>query len=372
MHSEEVVESTSSVVSSVSRVQHSIGLLDSILDEINVPALVPQAAQRAEGPSTGNSITETSAELPLKESTALLDTVLENLGIPTLEPERKKVIAPRVPQVSMDSLSRIGKHLKTAWDGKIRWAIIGPSVFDNEEDELDAFYFRPNHFSSQPIRDFWMFQYGLRYVPTKYEKNAYRTIRIEQVPSTMTLAHILPAISGEIYSAYLGDTRPITGDKTAIVVFVRQSDALLSLQNSKSGLRLGSNLAKVVPVNTPTYPMPADLEKLIVEEGYTRSLLVSSSRRTIKSEVCRVMGKCAYASHVEAVEDGPVLGEVSVRFNSIKVAAAAYGTLKNHPSFGQCHFRFLRNDQNTRGALSQEKNIGNNMQEARSRVGIWD
>jgi hypothetical protein len=258
------------------------------------------------------------------------------------------------------------------WDGQLRWAIEGPSVFDDEDDELGAFYFRPNLLSRHRFSDIWMFQYGLRYVPAKSDRNVHRTVRIENLPSNSTLKQILPAVSGEIFSAYLADTTPITRSQTAIVTFVWQSDTLRFIQASKDGIPLGPALAKVVPVNTPTYPFSAELERLIFEEGCTRCLCVSNICETLKSEIRRALGKSAHANYIESIKDGHVLGGIYIRFYSIKVAAAAFELLRIHPCFTQCNFRFLKKGTDLRNAVSGERKPGPKMQEVRPSIGIWD
>ncbi|KAE8368861.1 hypothetical protein BDV27DRAFT_167083 [Aspergillus caelatus] len=323
-------------------------LMDIRLEDIQVPALLPRITKKIPGPVTTSAIVKLAEELHLGGPTPLLDvSVTSAFGA-----EGKSEIVP--------------------WDGKIRWAIEGPSVFDDEEDELGAFYFRPNLLSRHPFSDIWMFQYGLRYVPAKDDRNVYRTVRIENLPSTLTLKDVLPAVSGEIFSARLTDTTPIVGSNTAILTFVWQSDAARFAQASRNGIHFGPTVAKVVPVNTPTYPISAELKRLIFKEGYTRCLCVSSLRESLKSEVRRVMEKSVHSEYIERIEDGLVLGETYIRFHSIKVAAAACDLLKNHPCFTKCAFRFLKKASDMRSTVAGERTFGTKVQEKRPRIGIWD
>ncbi|KAE8165620.1 hypothetical protein BDV40DRAFT_286078 [Aspergillus tamarii] len=359
--------------------RRNLDLMDSRLEDIQVPALLPQITKKIPGPVTTSAIVKLAEELHLGGPTPLLDGGLDHLQIPTLEPKRVSYFFPELPSAQcLSQLARTsafsaeGKPEIVPWDGKIRWAIEGPSVFDDEEDELGAFYFRPNLLSRHPFSDIWMFQYGLRYVPAKGDINVYRTVRIENLPSTLTLKDILPVVSGEIFSARLTDTAPIMGSNTAIITFVWQSDAVRFAQASRNGIQFGPTMAKVVPINTPTYPISAELKRLIFKEGYTRCLCVSSLRESLKSEVRRVMEKSVHSEFIERIEDGLVLGETYIRFHSIKVAAAACDLLKNHPSFTKCAFRFLKKASDMRSTVTGECTFGTKVQEKHPRIGIWD
>lgn len=228
------------------------------------------------------------------------------------------------------------------WDGNIRWTIKGCSIFEDQQDEADAFSYRPNLLTRQPVSDLWIFQYGLRYIPAEAEPNIFRTVRIEKLASNVRLSQILPLVPGWIYSASLCNTSLITGYNTAIVVFVLEKDALDFVQKSKEGLRLGFCVASVALIHTPTYPMTTEMSQLIHEKGYTRCLVISNFRRSLRGEIHRVLRRNAYYNYIESVEEGQVVGDVYVRFYSIKKAAAAYDLFQGHPSFERCSIKFLR------------------------------
>ncbi|KAF5866194.1 hypothetical protein ETB97_000729 [Aspergillus alliaceus] len=350
----------------------SSDLMDGGLEDIQVPALMPQITEKIPGPVTAGTIVKLAEKLDLG-APALLDGGSDNLGIPTLTPKRSATSFPRATCGANNStIGTEGQTKVVPWNGKIRWAIEGPSIFDDEEDELGAFYFRPNLLARHPSSDIWMFQYGLRYIPSKDDGNVYRTVRIENIPPTVTLKDILPAVSAEIFLARLANTIPITGSQTALITFVWQCDAVRFSQTSKAGINFGHEVAKVVPVNTPTYPISAELKRLIFKEGYTRCLCVANLRETLKSEIRRVMEKSSYSHDIEKIEDGLVLGETYIRFHSIKVSAAAYELLKNHRCFTQCDFKFLKKDRDTGGTGSEERNFRTKVQESHTRIGIWD
>lgn len=228
------------------------------------------------------------------------------------------------------------------WDGNIRWAIKGCSIFEDQQDEADAFSYRPNLLTRQPVSDLWIFQYGLRYIPAGTEPNIFRTVRIEKLASNVTLSQVLPSVRGEIYSASLCNTSPVTGYNTAIVVFVLEKDTLDFVQKSKEGLPLGFCVASVALIHTPTYPVTTEMSQLIHQKGYTRCLVISNLRRSLREEIYRVLKRSAYCNYIESVEEGQVVGDVYVRFYSIKMAAAAYDLFHGHPSFERCSIKFLK------------------------------
>ena len=187
-------------------------------------------------------------------------------------------------------------------------------------------------------------------MPSVGSNNDYRTVKIDcPLSSTLsstaiTLNHILAELRAhELYSSRLFNTSHLTGVNTAIVVFIRQRDALSFIQRTAGpGLRIGSISARVSLVNTPTYPIAADLAHLISREGYSRSLVVCNLRETLTSELRRVLHKSHCRDFIESLEDEYVAGEICIRFHSVRTAAIAFELLKRHPCFGNCKFRFQR------------------------------
>lgn len=229
------------------------------------------------------------------------------------------------------------------WDGSISWALKGSSIFNDADEEIDAFNARSNMIERQPYSELWVFQYGLRYIPTLSDLDVYRTIRIEDLPRGVVMSQILPLIVGEVYCARLADTSNITGYNTAMVTFVTQKDAVKFVTliiNKTIILPFG----KLVPVHTPSYPMPAETERLITDEGYTRTLGIFHIRPSLKAEIMRALNNTnfKYFLQVEVVGDGPAVGEVSVKMLSVKAAAMLFEWLRRHPTLGKCQFRFLR------------------------------
>lgn len=232
-----------------------------------------------------------------------------------------------------------------SWNGRIRWALTGPSVFDDGQEELEAVFSRPNQLSTtESVSDLWIFQYGLRYMPPNGASNVYRTIKIDNLPASVTLNQVLAQLRPfEVYSARLMDTTRMIGSNTAIIVFVYQGQVLSLFHGiSQSGLLIGNHRAEATLVETPTYPIPARLQKLIYEHGYTRSLAVCNLRESLTMELRRVLLKSICRDYVECFEDGYVAGEVIVRFHSVGMASHACELLQKHPCFANCELKFLR------------------------------
>ncbi|BCS08331.1 hypothetical protein ALUC_20701S [Aspergillus luchuensis] len=315
-------------------------LLDSGLDDIKVPSLQPLSPIK-----TPSVVRITIQKEPTQRATSLLiDQHVDNLSIPVLEPQRKQPFVTMKPPVLVP------------WDGTIKWAIRGSSVFETTDEELDALLYRPNIVSKESPTELWMFQFGLRYIPAEGDRDVHRAVTIENLPSNVTLQQLLPLITGEIYSAHFLDTVSITGSNTAFIVFVTQADTVDFLKNSGGSLALRATQAKVTLVPTPTYPMAASMARLVFEEGHTRCVCISGVRDTLKGEIRRVLGRSPFLDFLERIEDGQVLGDVYARFHSIKVATAAYKLLKSHPSFQKCKLRFL-----AARPLARQP-----------RIGIWD
>lgn len=227
------------------------------------------------------------------------------------------------------------------WDGRIRWAVKGCSIFDSQKDETDAYLYTANFLSRQPISNLWVFQYGLRYIPANEETNIYRTVRIEGLSADATVNHVLSAVPGEIYSSQLFNTAAITGYNTVIVVFVQERDARSLVQRAMRGLQVGSNLAKITLVNTPTYPMPTEMEELI-KKGYSRCLVVSNVSEANQKILSRILQRSACYPYIERIDAGGATGLVSIQFHSIKSAMVACSLLKGHPNLRDSAVGYLK------------------------------
>ncbi|KAL4748850.1 hypothetical protein BDW72DRAFT_195391 [Aspergillus terricola var. indicus] len=319
---------------------YSADLLDGGLEDIQIKSLSPlyqKVVQNENHPMLINSLEDPT------------DGLVDNLKISALDHKRTSPINSQrhPPPASPPSKKpKTGPIKLVEWYGEISWSLKGTSVFDDAEQELDAFMNRTNMLDyRKPYNELWVFQYGLRYIPSISDTNVYRTIRIEEIPLDKNLSQILPLIVGEIYSARLAETYRITGYNTAMITFATEEDAANFVAGS-ANRTYGIPFGRVIPVHTPTYPIPADTEKLIIEQGCTRILGIFHCRSTLKREITRVMTS-PYQNHIlqlESIVDGPGMGEVSVKMLSVKAAAVVFDWLRNHPTLGKCQFRFLKQD----------------------------
>lgn len=212
-------------------------------------------------------------------------------------------------------------------------------MFDDADEELDALRHRPG-FQTQRSSDLWIFQYGLRYIPSAGDGNLYRSVKVEGLPVSTTMAQVLAKVHGDIYSACLSDTRTITGSLTAIVIFVSQRDALEFVYSNISGLRVGSTVAKSSLVHTPTYPLSNEMRSLILKDSRTRCVCVSQISKRQVELLNKALDRSVCRQYVESHEEVP--GEVRIRFHSIKMASVAYTLLTRHPYLSSCDINFYK------------------------------
>lgn len=291
----------------------------------------------------------------------LLDSTLEELTIPALQPQfvgicsylrffcpSNGINTQRPVSLSAEKKALRGQSTTMTWkkssallpwDGTIDWSVKGPSVFDDTEEELDAATLRPG-FHSQRSSDLWIFQYGLRYIPGAGDLNLYRTVKVEQLPGTATVAQVLAKVHGEVYSACLSDTSAITGWYTAVVVFVSQRDALEFVFSNVSGLRIEGTVAKPSLVCTPTYPMSAEMRKLIAIRGHTRCIAISHITGHQVVLLNKVLDQSACRLYVESRDEAA--GTFYIRFHTIKMASMAYALLNGHPHLAGCEISFYK------------------------------
>ncbi|KKK15364.1 hypothetical protein AOCH_006127 [Aspergillus ochraceoroseus] len=308
---------------------HSTDLLDDGTDDIQIQPLCPEMKR---------PITDENARVGSAGSEGLLDVSLDKLKIPVLEPQCASSSFTHHPdsptQTKTEPEAQTDLSISSApWDGSLR------------ERRLPL---PSNMISRQPLSELSVFQYGLRYIPSGNDIDAYRTVRVEELPAEISLSQILACVRTEIYSARLADTMAITGANTGIITFVTQDDAVQFLtQVVDNSITLPAG--KVVPVCTPTYPIPADIARLIAEEGHTRSIGVYSFRGALNDEVLSLIHRPAYMfrAQIEGIEDGPAPGEITIKMLSVKAAAAVFALLRGHPSLRRCQLRFLKCNEGT-------------------------
>lgn len=309
---------------------------------------------------------ETSEEPPdLIVFEAEIDSWLDDIKTPVLEPERpatssvrfeapssKASTAPSVttPSVTEASTSlssattRSAKTVEIPWDGKIRWALGTSGVFDSPDEEQGVASIRSNFISQRKTAsELWVFQYGLRYIPGPAQGNSFRTVKIEDLPLSTTMDQVLEAIrGGDVFSAQLLNTGFLTGYHTAIVVFLYQNQAVdFADRARRSGFFIRGKRAKVSVLNTPTYPMSAEMERLIFEEGSTRCVALYNFDRSLVENLYAVLRGSVCWDYLECIEHGYEQNAICIRFHCIKIAAVAYELLRAHAAFRRCKVEFV-------------------------------
>ncbi|KAL2004723.1 hypothetical protein VTN00DRAFT_3251 [Thermoascus crustaceus] len=327
--------------------------IDSWLEDIKTPVLEPQ---RHAGNPVSYASTPSKSPAPLSVATNLVKS-LTSLSVTTVSPTKAPSVLSTATATltkstsslsSTTTTSRSSKRLTTApWDGKIHWSLTTASVFDSPEKERGVANYRNNYNLISPRKassELWIFQYGLRYIPALAEQgNAFRTIKIEDLPLSTTMDQVLEALrGGKVYSAHLLNTGFMTGYHTAIIVFLYQSQAEeVSRRASESGFFVGSKRAKVSVLNTPTYPMSAEMERLIFEEGFTRCVaLYNFDHETMIGKLYAVLKSCICWDYLECIEHGYDKKAICIRFHCIKAAAKAFKLLRVHFHFRTCKVEF--------------------------------
>lgn len=250
---------------------------------------------------------------------------------------------------SSTTTSRSSRRLTTApWDGKIHWSLSTASVFDSPEEERGVASYRNSYNLISPRKtssELWILQYGLRYSPSPADEgNAFRTITIEDLPLSTTMDQVLEALrGGKVYSAHLLNTGFMTGYHTAIIVFLYQSHAEeVARCASESGFFVGGKRAKVSVLNTPTYPMSAEMERLIFEEGFTRCVALDNfDHETMTEKLYAVLKSSICWDYLECIEHGYDKKAICIRFHCIKAAAKAFELLRVHFHFRKCKVEFV-------------------------------
>ncbi|KAF3386828.1 hypothetical protein F1880_001363 [Penicillium rolfsii] len=224
-------------------------------------------------------------------------------------------------------LAKTTPSVANPYPGWLRWLISESGVFESQQEELSAVHYGKSHDNLfKNVHDNSFFQWGLRFIPGPGQENIFRTMVIECLPKTVTLDRILPQIrGGAVFSASLMDTFAISGYATALITFVHQAGALNFLRLvARHGFFLGISPAQVRPVPTPTYLMSKEIETQIFQFGRTRCVLVSSdNHKSLKQDVSRVLSQSRLRHSVERFGERDADGEVTVRFDSIKMAWAA-------------------------------------------------
>ncbi|KAE8552616.1 hypothetical protein EYB25_003995 [Talaromyces marneffei] len=243
-----------------------------------------------------------------------------------------KTIGKELEPLSSNTARKERKFVVVPWDGTIAWKFI--NLYQSKKEEQEAILSSMDHCD---VQDEWFFQYGLRYIPKPSDKDAYRTIRIENLPETTTLDKVLAEIHcGNVFSADLLNTFPITGYHTARIVFLHQVSAeQFSRSVKKSSLIIEGSRAQVTLEKTATYPVSMSMKKTIWD-GCTRCVTIDEVPEALLECIEQVIGGTFLKNSVESYykeycsEQARSKLKVCVRFHSMRAASCAFKELQRN------------------------------------------
>lgn len=213
------------------------------------------------------------------------------------------------------------------------------SAFKDPDQEKKALTLQP-HSSS------WLglFQHGLVFQP-RDDENAYRTVILTYLPLDVEMKSLLEAVrGGEIFEAHIMNTGMIAGFHIGVVTFVREKDAVTYANFAAvHGVYFNNKRAKVVLSPTPTYPISKFMESNILRQGCTRCISISgeSDPDRYTAVALHIMDELpTYFTSGDSIVENEQETELTVRFNSIKAAAAAMASFRLLPLLSECDLDF--------------------------------
>ena len=192
----------------------------------------------------------------------------------------------------------------------------------------EDFYFGPYLGPNDSGSD--LFYYGPPFSPSR-NQDTFRTITISGIPANIDLLSVLNKIrGGAILESQLLDTVPITGFKTARIVFLDELSALAFEDNAVShpsmfrGLNVTADL-----VDTPTWPVEYNCQ-------HSRCMEINNVPSAIKpKELLEAIGhEMNHPIYMRKLNNGNII----LHFSSIKKAELAYGLLPRTYRGCQPHF----------------------------------
>ncbi|KAL9627211.1 MAG: hypothetical protein Q9204_006731 [Flavoplaca sp. TL-2023a] len=206
-----------------------------------------------------------------------------------------------------------------------------------------AIFVHQRNVSNQENRFPDVFKYGIRFRPDPMETDLYRTLVVTGLPFKVTMSALLQQIQGAaVVDAKLLDTASIDGHSTALITFVHECNAKAIEQKAReTPWEFFGKPVVVTLLPTPTWPMPGNLRKAIVDHRHTRCLEVHDFPRAIKPaelEYDLRIHRGMTSNRIEA-KTMRLDGVLELRFNSVNYAGQAYGTLTTSKRYKQCQVK---------------------------------
>jgi hypothetical protein len=163
---------------------------------------------------------------------------------------------------------------------------------------------------------------------------------MENLPLDIDMNTLLSQVcGGEIVVARLLNTSHITGRHTALITFVQQRQAEIFVEYAaKYGLCFGEENVSIKMLETPTYPISIEMETLILNEGYTRCVIIRYFEEELHDDLISLVIGSMCGHEIEEVK--PEGNTITIQFHSIKMAAVAFELIRGCRSFSGCRIDF--------------------------------
>ena len=218
------------------------------------------------------------------------------------------------------------------------WACakIFPSSWERER----AIHNHQQQTGSQDLRFPGLFRYGIRFAPSRHDRDVYRTVVICDLPSNLTMTTLLEQVRGGlVIEAKILNTQSITGKNTGWIAFRREAAAMAFEEHSKQHpIIFKGKQVLVTALATPTWPVPVMLQKAITHHNHTRCLEVHHFRRQISPTALRRDLRICGALAWDAIEHMKIRadGVLELRFSSVRYAGQAFGILSCFREYRDC------------------------------------
>ncbi|KAK2832033.1 hypothetical protein FQN49_006919 [Arthroderma sp. PD_2] len=211
------------------------------------------------------------------------------------------------------------------WDGHISWT----NTLLN--DDYGKFEGRPSPFRPSNSSDF--LTHGLVYFPRFDDEDAYRTVFLTHLPLDVDMKTLLSAVrGGMVYSAHIMNMEEIAGYHMGVVNFVRGKDAAAYVNFARMhGVYFNDARVNVSLSKTPTYPIPKAMQQNIIDQLYSRCLVICGDqdprRYTYIAWHLKAKMPTDFGMGDRMIENSAETG-INIRFSSIRAADSAYHILR--------------------------------------------
>ncbi|EFR03539.1 hypothetical protein MGYG_06535 [Nannizzia gypsea CBS 118893] len=210
------------------------------------------------------------------------------------------------------------------WDGYISWT---DTMANTDFSKLEG---RASGFGSSVE----LVAHGLVYTPRFDDKDAYRTVLLTKLPLDVDMRTLLSAIrGGAVFSAHIMNMEEFAGYHMGVVTFVRGKAASAYVNFAiNHGVYFNDARVNVCLSKTPTYPIPKAMQNNIVNQLFSRCLVIQGDRdpnrysyiaKNLKNKI-RLDFEMGDRMTENAEET-----EINIRFSSIRAADNAYGILRS-------------------------------------------